>query len=317
MLFITATRVGDAVLSMGLLNHFIEKHPGIQITIACGPVAAPLFEAVPGLERLVVLEKKPLSMHWPQFWRSCFGHIWDVLVDLRGSPISFTVFARERYRRGDHRSLEHRVRQLAAVVNQIDNPPAPKIWTNKDHQNVAERYIPNGGPVLAIGPTANWAAKIWPGEKFSELIRRMTGPEGIMPGARVAIFGADNERPIAQSVIDSVPQEKCIDLLGKIDLLSISACLERCALYIGNDSGLMHIAAASGVPTLGLFGPSQDVYYTPWGCDCDVVRSVPYMDIFPADFDHRTSGTLMESLSVEAVEDAAQRLWQRAGEGVA
>ena len=59
LLFITATRVGDAVLSTGVLNHFIEMNPGMRVTLACGPAAAPLFEAVPGLERLVVLEKLP------------------------------------------------------------------------------------------------------------------------------------------------------------------------------------------------------------------------------------------------------------------
>ena len=48
ILFITATRIGDAVLSTGLLAHLIEHHPEARITIACGPVAAPLFSAVPG-----------------------------------------------------------------------------------------------------------------------------------------------------------------------------------------------------------------------------------------------------------------------------
>jgi ADP-heptose:LPS heptosyltransferase len=312
MLFITATRIGDAVLSTGLLNHLIEKHQDLQITVACGPAAASLFEAVPGLEQLIVLNKKPFSMHWPQLWQTCVGHIWDVLVDLRSSPMPFFLLARNRFYRGESRSLEHRVRQLGAIVGHETNPPAPRLWIDDEHAQTAARLIPDGGPVLALGPTANWAAKVWRADNFSELVRRLTGPDGLFPGARIAVFGAEGERAIAQDVIESIPEERRLDLLGKIDLLTVFACLKRCAFYVGNDSGLMHIAAASGTPTLGLFGPSQDVYYAPWGGHCDVVRtSTPYLDLFSPEFDHTTSGTLMDSLSVDAAEEAARILWQR------
>jgi heptosyltransferase III len=317
MLFITATRVGDAVLSTGLLNHLIEKHQDLQVTVACGPAAASLFEAVPGLEQLIVLNKKPFSMHWPQLWRTCAGRVWDVLVDLRGSPMSFTLLARNRYRRGESRSLEHRVCQLGAIVESETNPPAPRLWIDDEHTQTAAKLIPDDGPVLALGPTANWAAKVWRSENFSELIRRLTGPDGFLPGARVAVFGAEGERAIAQDVIESIPEDRRIDLLGKIDLLTVFACLKKSAFYVGNDSGLMHIAAASGTPTLGLFGPSQDVYYAPWGEHCDVVRtSIPYLDLFSPEFDHTTSGTLMDSLSVDAAVEAALALWQRTGKKI-
>ncbi len=317
MLFITATRVGDAVLSTGILNHLIEQNSDLQITLACGPAAAPLFESVPGLEKLIVLEKKRYSLHWPNLWRSCIGQFWDVLVDLRGSPMSFTLFARDRYRRGESRTLEHRVRQLAAIVGCQNNPPEPTLWINDNHVRSASQLIPEGGPVLALGPTANWAAKVWRDDSFAELMHRLTGPNGFLSGARVAVFGAAGERTMAEAIIESIPEHRRIDLLGKIDLLTVFACLKRCAFYIGNDSGLMHIAAASGIPTLGLFGPSQDIFYAPWGEHCAVVRtSTAYENIFPPGFDHSTSGTLMDSLSVEAVEESANILWQRTAEKV-
>ena len=63
VLFITATRIGDAVLSTGLLGHLVERYPAARFTIAAGPAAAPLFAAVPRLERLIVVEKKPWSLH--------------------------------------------------------------------------------------------------------------------------------------------------------------------------------------------------------------------------------------------------------------
>ncbi len=63
ILFITATRIGDAVLSTGLLDHLIGENPEARVTVACGPMAAPLFEAVPNLERILVLEKQAFSLH--------------------------------------------------------------------------------------------------------------------------------------------------------------------------------------------------------------------------------------------------------------
>ena len=63
-----------------------------------------------------------------------------------------------------------------------------------------------------------------------------------------------------------------IDLVGKIDLLTAYACLKRARLFVGNDSGLMHLSAAAGAPTLGLFGPSDDRLYGPWGPNARALR---------------------------------------------
>lgn len=315
ILFITSTRVGDAILSTGLLDHLIGRHPGARVTVACGPAAAPLFEAVPGLERIIVLRKMVCSLHWPGLWAATSGRVWDALVDLRGSPMSYVLAARRRWRIGRARPTEHRVQQLARVLGLEGDPPPPRLWINGEHEEEARRLIPDGPPVLAVGPTANWRAKTWPAENFTRLLDRLTSPSGILPGGRIAIFGRDDERPSALGLIDSIPGDRRIDLVGRIGLPAISACLRRSAFYVGNDSGLMHLAAASGVPTLGLFGPSPAYRYAPWGPLCAVAEtSVPYQDIFPARFDHRTSGSLMGSLGVDQAVGAARDLWNRAQE---
>ena len=318
VLFITSTRIGDAVLSTGLLDHLIGKHRDARITIACGPAAAPLFEAVPNLERVIVLDKMVASIHWPMLWAACAGRIWDLLVDLRRSPMPYVLMTRERRSIGRGRRPAHRVRQLAEVLGLADDPPSPRLWITGKHRRAARRIIPDGPPVLAVGPTANWPAKTWRAERFAELTRRLTETDGILPGGRVAIFGRDDERPLALHLIEAIPPARRIDLVGRLDLLDAYACLQRCAFYVGNDSGLMHLTAASGIPTLGLFGPSPEVHYAPWGPLCGQARtSIPYEEIFPPGFDHRTTGTLMDSLTVDAAEDAARALWRRATEAAA
>ncbi|MBO6521345.1 MAG: glycosyltransferase family 9 protein [Rhodospirillales bacterium] len=317
-LFVTSTRVGDAILSTGILSRILEENPGVKVTVACGPAASSLFEAVPGLERVIVLDKMLGSLHWAYMWSQTVGRYWDILVDLRNAPVTYLLAAKKRYRMIRSRDGGHRIRTLSRVISAEDNPPAPKLWVDDARRAAARRLIPEGGPVLAIGPTANWRGKQWRGESFAELIARLTSPGGILPGARVAVFGRDDERPMALPVIESVPSDRLIDLVGRIDLLTVSACLERAALYIGNDSGLMHLSAASGIPTLGLFGPSPADQYAPWGPLCDHVQaSKGFEEIFPENFDHRNTDTLMDSLSVDDAEEAANKLWSRAREEVA
>ena len=318
ILFITSTRVGDAILSTGLLAKLIDQHPDARVTIACGPAAAPLFDGVPNLERIIVLDKMMFSLHWLAMWWVSVGKIWDVLVDLRNTPMSYLLAAKKGYRLGRLRESGHRVEQLSAVMGLAEAPPGPKIWLTSQIRETAKALIPEGPPVLAIGPAANWQAKTWRALYFVDLIKRLTGPSGILPGARVAVFGRDDERPMVLQVIDAIPEDRRIDLVGRLDLLTAGACLERSALYIGNYSGLMHLAAAMGIPTLGLFGPSLEEHYAPWGPLCAVARADKSFDeIFPENFNHRDTDSLMDSLSVDTVEQAAQELWKHAAEAAA
>lgn len=312
ILFVTSTRVGDAVLSSGVLARVIEDHPEARVTVACGPAAAPLFEATPNLERVIVLDKMAFSLHWLELWARCVGRVWDLVVDLRNTPLTWLLAARRQRRIGSGRAAIHRVQLYGRVLGLERDPPAPRLWTLARHDDEARRLLPDGVPVLAVGPAANWKAKTWPAERFLELIGRLTGAGGILPGAKVAIFGRDDERPQSLRLIEAIPPERRIDLMGRIDLLTIHACFRRAAFYVGNDSGLMHMAAAAGAPTLGLFGPSREELYAPWGPRAAAVRAALGFDrIFPAGFDHRASGTLMDSLSVDAVEAAARELWNR------
>jgi heptosyltransferase III len=317
ILFVTATRIGDAVLSTGLLSYLVERHPEARLTIAAGPAAAPLFEAVPRLERMIVVEKQRWSLHWLSLFSRAFGRRWDLVVDLRGSALAWMLRTGERRVMAKGVAWEHRVRQLGRLFG-LDPPPAPMLWTAPRHEHAADALLPpigltTGGPVLAIGPAANWRGKQWRAERFAELARRLTAPDGPLPGAHIAVLAAAHEREQAAPLLAAMPPDRALDLVGRTDLLTAAAVLRRCALFVGNDTGLMHIAAASGTPTLGLFGPSPAEQYAPWGRCTEVARTaVPNEMMFGPGFDPLTTGTLMDSLSVDMAEEAARLLWRRA-----
>jgi ADP-heptose:LPS heptosyltransferase len=312
ILFVTSNRIGDAVLSTGLLDYLLRKYPKARITLACGPAAAPLFTAVPNIERIIPLTKARGGLHWLKLWAACALRPWGIVVDLRRSALAWLLLTNERHIPGKRDTNNHRVVQLSNLFG-LDEVAAPRLWLSRDQHEAAKRFIPAGPPVLALGPTANWRGKEWRGKNFVELARRLTAEDGILPGARIAVFGSAGERPAAAAVIEGIPKEQCIDLVGRLDLPTVAACFERCALYIGNDSGLMHLAAAVGIPTLGLFGPSRETEYAPWGpCTAVARTSIPFADLVnDPNFDHRTTDTLMDSLSVDVVEQAAQELWRR------
>lgn len=312
LLFVTATRIGDAVLSTGLLDDLLRRHPGAAVTIAAGAPAAPLFEAVPGLTRLIPITKRRRGGHWLELYRRVAAARWDLVVDLRGSALAYLLWARRRCVMGKGDPALHRVEQLATLFD-LAPPPPPRLWTGARHEAAAAALVPPGGPVLAVGPAANWRGKTWRGERFAELALRLTAPGGPLPGARVAVFAAAHERPQAEPLLAAVPPMRRLDLVGRTDLLTAAAALRRAALFVGNDTGIMHVAAAVGTPTLGLFGPSRPEHYGPWGPYTAIVTTaMPYDELISAPgYDYRTTDTLMDSLSVDAAMDAACRLWAR------
>jgi ADP-heptose:LPS heptosyltransferase len=316
ILFVTATRIGDAVLSTGVLGYLLDRHPSSRVTIAAGPAAAPLFEAVPGLERILVLAKRRWSLHWLALHRDVATTRWDLVVDLRGSALAYLLWARQRRVTAKGDAGEHRVRQLARLFA-LDPPPVPRLWVAPRHEQAAAELVPPGAPVLVIGPAANWRGKQWRAERFAELALRLIGPTAPLSGARVAVLTGAHERAQAALVLAALPAARRIDLVGRVGLLTAAAVLRRAALFVGNDTGIMHIAAATGTPTLGLFGPSLPEQYAPWGPRTAVATtSLAYGELVGAPgYDHRTTGTLMDSLTVDAAEAAALRLWARvAGE---
>jgi ADP-heptose:LPS heptosyltransferase len=312
ILFVTSTRIGDAVLSTGLLRHLIERYPQARFTIACGAEAAPLFAAMPNAERVIVLVKRARGGHWFKLWASTVASYWHLVVDLRASALAYLLATRHRMVLRDRDERVHRVVGLARLAG-LTNIPSPRLWTAPEQDARAMALVPNGAPLLALGPAANWPGKQWSASRFAELAERLTGSEGILPGARIVLLGGTGERESVEPLLATIPDDRRIDLMGGTDLLTAYAVLKRADFYVGNDSGLMHLAAAAGCPTLGLFGPSRDEHYAPWGERTAVVRTERSYDelVGAPDYDYRTKESLMDSLSVDAADAAARELWLR------
>ncbi|HWL81415.1 MAG TPA: glycosyltransferase family 9 protein [Roseomonas sp.] len=299
ILFVTATRIGDAVLSTGLLDHLLRTYPQARITVACGPAAEGVFARMPQRAATIVLEKRRFSLHWLALWAQVARHRWDLVVDLRGSALSWLVPARARAVMRGGRRPGHKLLHLGQVLR-LTPAPRPVAWFDAADVARAEAVLPGEGPFIALGPSANWPGKVWPPERFVELFRALTAPEGPLPGARPVILGGpgETEANMAAPVLRALPG--AVDLVGRLSLPEAAAVLTRCALFVGNDSGLMHLSAAAGAPTLGLFGPTQASEYAPVGRRARVVMAEGPPGHAP-----------MEALSVDAALEGAIALLGR------
>ena len=310
ILFITATRIGDAVLSSGLLRRLADEIPNASFTIVAGPVAAPLFLDVPRLDEIIVFEKAKDGRHWWRLWRQVRRTSWGLVVDLRGSAIS--QFLRRKRRAVFKRALGgpvHKVVEAARVLKIEGEPPPPYLYTSQETEDAAIDLTAGTGPILALAPSANWVGKTWPLERFAQVAIKLMGEGGPLAGGRVMVLGSPEDAHVVQSLRHVVPKDRFIDLVGKVDLLTAYACLKHARLFIGNDSGLMHLAAAAGAPTVGLFGPSDEELYAPWGPKTRVVRGPrDFQQILAVDPSFQQELCHMMDLTVETVVAAARDL---------
>lgn len=274
ILFITATRIGDAVISTGLLRHLVDKHPNAKITVACGPLAVSLFAGVPGLEKVIPVPKKKFGGHWLKLWNDVRGHHWDIVIDLRRSLLSYFIRTSERLRLGPDDNTSHRVTLLSGLLG-LDPPADPKIWFTQSHLDQAAALLASAGstkgPVVCLCPVAARSEKIWPAERFVELSKSLLARDNEENELRLVLIGSEDDRSVVEDINAHLPTDRVTTLLGSPDLLFVGAVLSRSSLTIANDSGLAHLAAAADCPTIALFGPTRDDLYRPWGPKVEVI----------------------------------------------
>ncbi|MFZ4126079.1 MAG: glycosyltransferase family 9 protein, partial [Rickettsiales bacterium] len=142
--------------------------------------------------------------------------------------------------------------------------PYPTLWPQADDVARANQTMANHDKIIALAPCANWEPKEWPVAHFIELGRRLFSES--FKGYRPMIICAAHERARALPLLNALKDYHPIDATtGALPLLTIYEILTKTHGFIGNDSGLMHMAAAASIPTLGLFGPTDNITYQPCG----------------------------------------------------
>jgi ADP-heptose:LPS heptosyltransferase len=263
ILFIAEAEPEAAVLSSGVLAYLVESLPDADFTIVGSAASAPLFADTPRLKRLIVLDKTG-RWDWLGLWTQVRGTRWGLVVDMRGTRFSERLRRLKRAVRGPDLPGLHAV-EAAARVLQLDEVPAPRLFFGVETREAADALIgADPAPILAVGPGTDWIGTLWPAERYSKVAGPLLAEDGPLAGGRLMIVGDEADRDLAHTIRLAVPRTRVIELQGKLTPLQTAAALSRASLYIGADSIWTQLAVAAGVPSVGVFGPSDDARTGPW-----------------------------------------------------
>lgn len=307
ILYIAEAEVEAAALSSGVLAYLVEQMPQARITVVGSPASAPLFADTPNLSRLLVLDKDG-RFEWIALWNQLRETSWGLVVDMRGSTISGKLKRQKRAVRGADRPERHAVEDAAEVLK-LDEVPAPKLFFSDETRAVADTLVkPDGRPILAVGPGADWMGKRWPADRYSRVAAALLNDEtGPLANGRLLIVGEEADRDLAHTIRLAVARDRVIEAQGKLTRLQTAAALRHAGLYVGGDVIWTHLAVAAGAPAIGVFGPSDETRVGPWGGVS--VRGPRTLEEFKA-LDPRLNQAIqhMLDLPAERVMKAAKKL---------
>ncbi|HEY7306207.1 MAG TPA: lipopolysaccharide heptosyltransferase II [Bryobacteraceae bacterium] len=295
--------VGDAVMSVPALQALREQFPEARISILARPWVASLYGREPFCDEL-------LSYDAPRGWRGV-SRKWSVASDLRRRKFDCAILFQNAFdaaalvraagvptRIGYSRDvrawlLTHPVPvpragetprhqrfyylELLKRAGLIDGYPLEKpirlagaeAAAQEGRSEFQKRGFP--GRMIGVSPGAAYGgAKRWLPERFAEAAVRL----GREHGAGIAIFGSKEEEPIAEIVREAIGAAgvACLNLAGRTTLAEFIGMVAVCDLFLTNDSGPMHIASALGVPTVAIFGATDEEATGPTGQSSRVVR---------------------------------------------
>jgi heptosyltransferase-3 len=264
MLVITLSNVGDVVMTTPVLEALHGKYPLARMDIVTDARAASLFSHRPWPGEVILKDKQAGWRGLPALLKRLRATRYDLIVDLRTDGLSLLLRGRRCLtRRGARAVTGHAVERHFSVIRrreQLDTMPPPGLWLSAAEPLFASRELAGlpGNRWLALGPGARGEGKRWPAERFAQLATRLQPHFDA-----VILLGSPAERDRCTR-IEADLTVPCLHLAGKTDLLQAAAVLQRAQLFIGNDSGLGHMAAAVGIPTVTIFGPGDPQRYHPW-----------------------------------------------------
>jgi predicted lipopolysaccharide heptosyltransferase III len=287
VLIIKLRYLGDVLLSTPVLAALRTAFPQARLSMLVNPGTEAMLAENPHLDEVLIVERGRSPLRQLRFVAALRRRRFDLVVDLtdgdRAAIVSRLTGAAVRvgFNRGDRwrgRLYTHLVpmrQQPVSMVRQhlmaletlgIPVAPSPPVLNVRAADEsaaldaLAAAEIAPAERFVAVHPGARWWFKSWPADRFAGLIDYIQGKLGL----KVVLLGGDQEHGIATAILGHV-EIGCRSLVGRLTLLELAALLRRAALFIGNDSGPMHIAAAMGTPVIGLFGPSDPRMWGPAG----------------------------------------------------
>lgn len=262
LLVVMPFNIGGAILATPVLERLHQRFPDADIDIVAHPRSSELFRLCPFRSQLIGWD----SRHdWRSTWRliqQLRRSYYDIVVDLRTAALGLALRAGKRFTLWRARPLgPHAVERHMGVIAPIaDVIPPTKVWLSDALQTYAYnrlRVLPPGRR-LALGVGAGVESRIWPQKRFLDLARCLE-----RDFSSVVLLGgpADRKRGMHIAGLLRLP---CLDLTGRTSLLQAGAVLAQTRAFVGNDSGLGHLASAVGTATLVVFGPGNPDRYRPW-----------------------------------------------------
>jgi len=198
---------------------------------------------------------------------SVFKIKWDIVIDFRSSLMSYFLKKNKKYIFKKNKKLNH-LDQLNHFFKIRD--PSLSIHVSNNEETQARKIIRKKYRYIVLFPGGNWKPKIWSIENYNKLIQILNDN---FSNLKFIIVGSLDEKEIYFKCIQkNLPNNIFINLMGQ-SLTGTSAYMSKCNLFIGNDSGLMHLSVASNLKTIALFGPTNDKIYGHYNSNSFVIRT--------------------------------------------
>lgn len=284
--------LGDCVLTTPAL-HLLKRHrPDLEIGVAVEPAFAPIFEGNPDVAAILAPTVRAV-----RGWRA------SLCLNLHGGTRSarLTALSGARFRAGfahfrfsavynlripraqEILGVERKVHTAEHAASAVFYLGAPSTEIPRARLFATEQLEPEA-PYAVLHPFASAPDKTWPAERFIALARELT----MARSASRPIPSRDREGAVVpqQATLGSGSALECIFIAGPHDditpfrefravagasLSQVKALLSRASLFIGNDSGPAHMAAAFGVPSVVLFGNSDHEVWAPWRAPAETI----------------------------------------------
>ena len=264
ILLITLSSIGDAVMTTPVLEALHRHYPQAIIDIVTDARADQLFTHCPYRGTLLNKDKQAGWRGTATLVRQLRNKYYDLVVDLRTDGLTLLLRTGQRLTRRKARSPGYHAveRHFSVIADHLGNPdiPASRLWLSESEQTFARQQLSGlpGQRWLALAPGARWHPKRWPTQHFRALTEQLQGEFDA-----VVLLGDSSENDLCTRLGKTLPLP-VINLAGKTGLLQAAAVLAQAQLFVGNDSGLGHIAAATGTQTATVFGPGDPARYHPW-----------------------------------------------------